>query len=349
MEPATKTAASTRHSAKPQNYRPDVDGLRAIAVLSVVLYHAFPKVFCGGFIGVDIFFVISGFLISGILCRNLLSEETPGSVRLLNFYERRIRRIFPVLIVVLLSAMTAGFLLLTPAELKALGKHIAGGAGYISNFVLWREAGYFDRAATLKPLLHLWSLGVEEQFYIVWPLLLWLFYKARLNFLWAAGIFAAASFALCMYVVLQNPTAAFYAPWTRVWELSAGGILAWIVMSCRLREAWVAKVNAVLSRVLFRGSEIDPRVWRDVLSFLGVLCLIIGLCTIRQSSLFPSWNALLPVLGAVCIIGAGADAWFNRVVLSNRLAVFIGLISYPLYLWHWPLLSFEHILWLGQR
>ncbi len=219
-------------SGKAKYYRPDIDGLRAVAVLSVLLYHAFPNTMRGGFIGVDIFFVISGFLISGILYRNLLSEATPGSVRLLNFYERRIRRIFPVLIVVLLSTLVAGFLLLTPEELKTLGKHVAGGAGYVSNFVLWNEAGYFDNAAALKPLLHLWSLGIEEQFYIVWPLLLWLLYKTRLNFFIATVLFTVISFALCIRGVTQDPTAAFYAPWTRVWELSAGGVLAWLAMSC---------------------------------------------------------------------------------------------------------------------
>ena len=253
--------------AKPVHYRPDIDGLRAVAVLSVVLYHAFPKTINGGFIGVDIFFVISGFLISGILYRNLLSRETPGSVRLLNFYIRRIRRIFPVLIVVLLSVLTAGFLLLTPDELKMLGKHIAGGAGYVSNLVLWSEAGYFDKTASLKPLLHLWSLGVEEQFYIVWPLLLALLYKARLNFLTMTLAFTLASFALCMHMVPLNPTAAFYAPWMRLWELSCGGVLAWVVMNCRLKETWVAKVNAVLSCILFRESKVEPRAWRDALSW----------------------------------------------------------------------------------
>ena len=302
----------------------------------------------GGFIGVDIFFVISGFLISGILYRSLFGDQTPGRVNIVDFYMRRIRRIFPVLIVVLLATLAAGFLLLTPDELKLLGKHVAGGAAYVSNLVLWREAGYFDQSAVLKPLLHLWSLGVEEQFYIVWPVLLWLLYKSRLNFLTMTCLFAMVSFVLCVKGVTRNPTAAFYAPWMRVWELAAGGILAWVVMNWKAPEAVLAKVNAVLSRLVFRGKDVEPRAWRDVLSFLGFALIVVGLCTIKHSSRFPSFNALLPVMGAVFIIAAGSEAWFNRVVLSNRVAVFIGLISYPLYLWHWPILSFEHIVWGGN-
>ena len=302
----------------------------------------------GGFIGVDIFFVISGFLISGILYRSLFGDQTPGRINIVDFYMRRIRRIFPVLIVVLLVTLAAGFLLLTPDELKLLGKHVAGGAAYVSNLVLWKEAGYFDQSAVLKPLLHLWSLGVEEQFYIVWPVLLWLLYKSRLNFLTMTCLFAVVSFVLCMKGVTRNPTAAFYAPWMRVWELAAGGILAWVVMNWKAPEAVLAKVNAVLSRLVFRGKDVEPRAWRDVLSFLGFALIVVGLCTIKHSSRFPSFNALLPVMGAVFIIAAGSEAWFNRVVLSNRVAVFIGLISYPLYLWHWPILSFEHIVWGGN-
>ncbi len=302
----------------------------------------------GGFIGVDIFFVISGFLISGILYRSLFETKTPGRINMADFYMRRIRRIFPVLIVVLLATLAAGLLLLTPDELKLLGKHVAGGATYVSNLVLWKEAGYFDQSAVLKPLLHLWSLGVEEQFYIVWPVLLWLLYKSRLNFLTMTCLFAVVSFILCLKGVTRHPTAAFYAPWMRVWELAAGGILAWIVMNWKAPEALLVKVNAVLSRIVFRSEDVNPRAWRDVLSFLGFSLIVAGLCTIKHSSRFPSFNALLPVMGAVFIIAAGSESWFNRVVLSNRFAVFIGLISYPLYLWHWPILSFEHIVWGGN-
>jgi peptidoglycan/LPS O-acetylase OafA/YrhL len=156
-------------------YRPDIDGLRAIAVLAVVAYHAAPGRLSGGFVGVDIFFVISGFLISSIL----LSSLENGSFSILDFYGRRVRRIFPALLIVMSTCALAGWFLLLPADYEQLGKHIAGGAVFVSNFTLWSESGYFDTSAIFKPLLHLWSLGIEEQFYIFWPIILWIAYKKR--------------------------------------------------------------------------------------------------------------------------------------------------------------------------
>ena len=160
------------------NYRSDIDGLRAIACLSVVIYHAFPTVLIGGFTGVDIFFVISGFLISSILFRELANPQNPGKINIIDFYIRRIRRIFPALIVVLITCLTLGYFVLFPDEYALLGKHTAGGAVYINNILLYKESGnYFDVAANAKPLLHLWSLGVEEQFYLIFPLILWAIYR----------------------------------------------------------------------------------------------------------------------------------------------------------------------------
>src|SRR6476659_2888257 len=157
------------------NYRPDIDGLRAFAVLSVVLYHAFPDVVRGGYVGVDVFFVISGFLISSIL----FAEMTEGRFSFAIFYGRRIRRIFPALAVCLAAVLAYGFVCLMPSELAQLGKHVFFGAGFLSNIALWSESGYFDGAASSKPLLHLWSLGIEEQFYIVWPALLWIAFQIK--------------------------------------------------------------------------------------------------------------------------------------------------------------------------
>ena len=157
----------TTHLSHPK-YRPDIDGLRAIAVLSVVCFHAFPDLLKGGFIGVDIFFVISGFLISTIIFENL----DKGTFSFSEFYSRRIKRIFPALLLVLIACYSFGWFALLADEHKQLGKHIAAGAGFVSNFVFWNESGYFDNAAETKPLLHLWTLGIEEQFYIIWPLLL---------------------------------------------------------------------------------------------------------------------------------------------------------------------------------
>ncbi|HIE3585867.1 TPA: acyltransferase family protein, partial [Legionella anisa] len=158
-------------------YRADIDGLRAIAVLSVVVFHVFPKWMKGGFVGVDIFFVISGFLISTIIFEGL----EKNSFSFVDFYKKRIKRIFPALVFVLLFCLILGWFALFPQEYKQLGKHVMGGAGFISNFMLWLETGYFDNAAETKPLLHLWSLGIEEQFYIIWPFLVWFVWKKRFN------------------------------------------------------------------------------------------------------------------------------------------------------------------------
>jgi peptidoglycan/LPS O-acetylase OafA/YrhL len=170
--PTTSASDSIGHLTHPK-YRADIDGLRAVAILSVVGFHAFPKLIHGGFIGVDIFFVVSGFLISTILFGSLEKD----SFSFVEFYSRRIRRIFPGLIVVLIAAFTAGWFLLLADEYKQFGSHLAGGAGFISNLILWNESDYFDNAAETKPLLHLWSLGIEEQFYIIWPLLPWAGWK----------------------------------------------------------------------------------------------------------------------------------------------------------------------------
>lgn len=196
-------------------YRPDIDGLRAVAILSVVGFHAFPATIRAGFVGVDIFFVISGFLISTIIYGNL--ERNTFSF--VEFYSRRIRRIFPALLIVLIASFVFGWFALLGDEYKQLGKHIAAGAGLVSNFVLRSEGGYFDTAAEAKPLLHLWSLGIEEQFYIVWPLLIWAAWKTRFNFLTITVSLALISFALNLRWVHKDAIIAFYSPQSRFWEL----------------------------------------------------------------------------------------------------------------------------------
>lgn len=206
------------HLAHPK-YRPDIDGLRAVAILAVVLFHAFPGKMPGGFIGVDIFFVISGFLISTIIFSSLERDR----FSLVEFYVRRIRRIFPALIVVLLTSLVVGWFTLFPDEYKQLGTHTAAGAAFIQNFILWRESGYFDNAAESKPLLHLWSLAVEEQFYIFWPLLLAFVWKRQWSFLKITAAIGLASFAANIYLMHRSPTAAFFLPISRFWELMVGG------------------------------------------------------------------------------------------------------------------------------
>jgi peptidoglycan/LPS O-acetylase OafA/YrhL len=295
-------------------YRPDVDGLRAIAVLAVLGYHAFPSVLPGGFAGVDVFFVISGYLITGIIREDL----ERGRFTYQNFYWRRIRRIFPALVLVLTSCLALGWLVLLPDEYAQLGKHVAAGAGFVSNIALWREAGYFDSAAELKPLLHLWSLGVEEQYYLVWPLLLLFF---RRHALWMIAGLGAASFIMNIWMVGSHPTAAFYLPVTRFWELLVGSLLAFSL-----------KKN-------YFGNE---------KSLVGLILVAAGFALLHPDRAFPGWWALLPVLGTALLVSAGPQAWVNRRILSHPAMVFVGLISYPLYLWHWPLLTFARIVQGGE-
>lgn len=307
---------------KHLNYRADIDGLRAVAVLSVVIFHAFPAVMPGGFVGVDVFFVISGFLISTIIFK----EIDKGSFTFYDFYARRIRRIFPALIVVSFFCYVAGWFLLFPDEFSQLGKHLFGGSAFISNFILINESGYFDNSAESKPLLHFWSLAIEEQFYFIWPLLLVLFAKNKKDFLRVVVAGFIISFAVCVYKTRLDPSTAFYLPYTRFWELLAGGGMAWsaLYLSNTLNTRFGSKVN-------------------EILSFSGVLLLIFSFVFISSKSNFPGFLATLPVLAAVFIISSGPDALINKFVLSNKIFVWIGKVSFPLYLWHWPILSFLRI------
>lgn len=303
------------------DYRPDIDGLRAIAVLSVVIFHFFPSAVHGGFIGVDIFFVISGFLIS----KHIWEDLGAGTFSIGKFYARRVRRIFPALSVVLLACLAMGWVILTPAEYEQLGKHVVAGAIFVSNIVLWKESGYFDNAADTKPLLHLWSLGIEEQFYIVWPLLLAFFWRYTRHFGWALLGILVASLAYSMTVVRHDVVADFYSPLTRFWELALGAGLTYLVA----HKPAISVMN------------------RSLVSWFGLCLILTSVIVIEKGHAFPGAWALLPTLGAACLIYAGESAWPNRKVLSLRLLVWIGLISYPLYLWHWPLLAFARIMESG--
>lgn len=326
------------HALTHPKYRPDIDGLRAIAVLSVVIFHTFPELVRGGFIGVDIFFVISGFLISSIIIDNLEHDR----FSFIEFYSRRIKRIYPALLTVLIACFAFGWFVLFADEFKQLAKHIVGGAGFISNLVLSRESGYFDNIAETKPLLHLWSLGVEEQFYIVWPLLLWLGWKQRFNLMTMALIMAGVSFLFSIYMLQRNPTTAFYSPFTRFWELLVGSILAY--MSLHQHNAISAFKVQCKNRLNQAGLDYWAMRWESVQSIIGIILIVIGLVYFTKSSPFPGWRAILPTLGATLVIAAGRQAWLNRSLLSNRVIVWFGLISYPLYLWHWPILAYARIL-----
>lgn len=304
----------------PLKYRADIDGLRAIAVLLVVAFHAFDA--RGGFLGVDMFFVISGFLITTILLENLKR----GSFSFFEFYARRAKRIFPALTLVLAASLAFGWFDLLAGEYEALSKHTAGGAGFFANIMYWKESGYFDAHVDTKPLLHLWSLGIEEQFYLIWPVLLWSVWRLRLNlFLVTAALFLA-SFAWNVHRVQSGDTiGAFYQLQTRFWELLMGSALAYGLTfhSQKLEK--------------FRRGR-----WADYFSFGGIVLIIPGILYTKDSA-FPGWWALLPTLGTAALIFAGAQAWLNRRLLSLKPLVWVGLISFPLYLWHWPLLSFLRV------
>jgi peptidoglycan/LPS O-acetylase OafA/YrhL len=318
------------HHLLHPKYRPDIDGLRAIAILLVLLFHGFPTKVSGGFIGVDIFFVISGFLISTIIYENL----ERGTFNFIDFYARRIKRIFPALLLVLVVSYTLGWFALLGDQYKQLGKHIAAGVGFVSNFVLWEEVGYFDNTAETKPLLHLWSLGIEEQFYVAWPLLLWLSWKARLSLPTITIIIALFSFGLNIKGIGNDATATFYSPQTRFWELLCGSLLAWFVLHEK-RETYLFNARFdrwLLSLIPKRLSSTKRRTFANLSSLLGLLFIIYGTYRIDRNSSFPGEWAIIPVLGAVLLIFAGSEAWINRTILSNRILVWFGLISFPLYL-----------------
>ncbi|SEK01638.1 Peptidoglycan/LPS O-acetylase OafA/YrhL, contains acyltransferase and SGNH-hydrolase domains [Paraburkholderia diazotrophica] len=314
MSTITSRITTTRDAAK---YRPDIDGLRAVAVLAVVVFHAFPSLLRGGFVGVDIFFVISGFLITNIL----LSELEAEAFSISRFYVRRIRRIFPALIAVLIAVYALGWYSLFKDEYKQLGKHILAASCFVANLAFWNEAGYFDTAAQTKPLLHLWSLGVEEQFYIIWPLMLAMAYRRRLSLLGLIVAGGIISFGVNIALVSHHPAAAFFSPFSRFWELIAGALLAW-------------SNQTQLAVNTYREN------WRSVAGLALCAAAMLGL---NSGTDFPGWWALLPVVGAALLI-SGRNTMFNDRVLGFPPLVWIGKISFPLYLWHWPLLSFATIL-----
>jgi peptidoglycan/LPS O-acetylase OafA/YrhL len=319
-------------------HRPDIDGLRAVAILAVLGYHASSNWLPGGFVGVDIFFVISGYLISGIIFNGLQR----GTFSFAVFYARRIKRIFPALLIVLALVTLFGWFSLFTDEYQSLGKHVAAGAGFTSNIVLWKEAGYFDPAGALKPLLHLWSLGIEEQFYLLWPPLLYFVWTRKINPLMVIVAITIGSFALNAYWIREHEVRTFYLPVTRLWELSLGSILAYVqIPGGRVGAYSSERFRANLAN--FNGPW-----FRNAQAALGVSLLVAAMVGLSKYQQFPGWWAALPTLGSFLLIAAGSHTWINRMLLGNPLMVFVGLISYPLYLWHWPLLSFQRIIAAGD-
>jgi peptidoglycan/LPS O-acetylase OafA/YrhL len=254
---------------------------------------------------------------------------------------------FPTLAVVLVAAFAAGWLLLSPSEYNSLGANIAGGAAFTSNFVLLNQTGYFDIAAADKPLLHLWSLGIEEQFYIFWPILLALVAKRGFSPFMFTTIILVVFFVLNVAAIRSHPDLTFYSPLTRSWELAVGALLACISSNDYPQrfQAGADRLTSIMQGVFDRFFHSNERYMPascDVRAVSGLLLLVIAVSFLSRDTPYPGWAAVLPTFGALLIISADG-AWFNRHILSARWAVFIGLISYPLYLWHWPVLAFVRI------
>ena len=294
----------------------------------------------GGFVGVDVFFVISGFLISSVIYKG----KKEGEFTFTDFYARRIKRIFPALVVVLVACTIFGWLFFIPSDFLFLGKDVAAGAAFISNFELLQEQGYFDTAAELKPLLHLWSLGVEEQFYIVWPLLMALAWRKQNAPLVIAKIIFVVSFVLNVVLTKANAPIAFYLPITRFWELMVGCILAIATLDKAKPTTFASVAFARFGRL----NSWTQNVARESASWIGIAFLVFSIFLINKERSFPGWWALMPTFGAVLLIFGGSTTWINSRVLAHPGLVYVGLISYPLYLWHWPLLSFARILHSGE-
>lgn len=304
------------------SYRPEIDGLRAIAVVAVVLYHFGMPFLGGGFVGVDVFFVISGFLIGGILW---IERTTTGHIDLKAFFLRRIKRLAPSFFAMATATTIAAYFILLPFEFRAFGKELIASTTWLSNVHFFREAGYFDVASDSKILLHTWSLAVEEQFYLALPvLLLFLRKTSPRTTIFVIVATWAASLASCIAVTSMSPTATFFLFPFRAWEMLSGVLLA----------IWCQQTGAL-------------RRHGPLLSWVGLSLVLSAIILVKPGSSFPGWQALWPVLGAVLILLNGQDNNAVNRLLAHRVPVFFGLISYSLYLWHWPVLTLSKY-WQGN-
>jgi peptidoglycan/LPS O-acetylase OafA/YrhL len=312
MTPKGAAAEKLHFSTKnmESGYRPDIDGLRAIAVAIVVVFHTGISPLRGGFIGVDIFFVISGYLITRLIANDL----ERGRFTIAGFYERRIRRIFPALLVAIAAVLCAAPLLLFPSELKTTGLTAIASVASVANLYLLTSAGYFAGDAETQPLIHMWSLGVEEQFYLFFPLLLSLFGAQRLVAArWAVFGLTGFTFVLCVVATYANRDFAYFFPLTRAWELLVGALLVFISVP-RL-----------------------PRLLREIVAVGAVAVILVGAYKIHAGMYFPGFIALAPCVAAATLIAVGgAGGSLVSQVLSQPPMLFIGRLSYSLYLWHWP-------------
>ena len=298
-------------------YRAEIDGLRAIAVIPVILFHAGFELFSGGFVGVDIFFVISGYLITTIL----IDDLKKNSFSLINFYERRARRILPALYFMVILSIIFGWFVLTPYFYRDLFQTVTSISLFLSNFLLYIKSGYFAPIAELKPFMHTWSLAIEEQYYLFFPILLMIFWRfGWQKMIWMFIIIFIASFLFCLWALNHHPKANFLLLPSRVWELLAGSLLAFFIQRRGLRS-------------------------NNFLAILGLLAILISVFTFDSSIPFPSYYTLIPVIGTMIIILFANNNTFVAKILSIKFIVSLGLISYSLYLWHQPIFSFlKHLL-----
>ncbi|MBX5180958.1 acyltransferase [Rhizobium lentis] len=300
-----------------RNYRPEIDGLRAVAVLPVVFFHGGIGPFHGGFAGVDVFFVISGYLITSIIYADLVQ----GTFSFKKFYERRARRILPALFLIMAASIPFAWLLLLPMDMKGFAEGLIGVSLFVSNFVFWKQAGYFDAAAALKPLLHTWSLAVEEQFYIFFPPLLILISRTTRSIALALAMIAMISFASAEFISRSDPTSAYYFLHTRAWELLIGAIVA-------IRSKDISKVT-----------DKHPTLGQ-IIAGAGLFAVIASVVFLRETTRYPSVYTLFPTVGAAMVLSAGTGRTFVGKLLSLPPFIAVGLLSYSLYLWHQPVLAF---------
>ena len=335
---AEPSAQADEVRPRASSYRPDIDGLRAIAIVTVVVFHAFPSLLPGGFIGVDVFFVISGFLITGLLAGELARS---GTVSLSNFYARRIRRLLPLSAIVLLCVLAASALLLSPLAVPGISTNVIAAALYVSNIAFAAQAtNYMDAQVETSPVLHYWSLSVEEQFYVVWPLLIIVLAAIARRRGWhvshtrrwlGAGLatIGLSSFALSLALTTSSPTWAFFSLPTRAWELAAGGGLALVASHLPRLSRPIAAVGG----------------------WLG-LALLVGACLLLTPEIpYPGTAAIVPVAGTLLVIAAGGRIGTSGPgrLLGTRGMVSIGLLSYSWYLWHWPVLVFTRAWWADRN
>lgn len=307
-----------------------------IAVILVIIYHFFPEILPGGFIGVDVFFVISGFLITSIL----LKDIERGTFSFKKFYGRRILRIVPPLAVVLAVILILGWFVLVDYEYSQLGFHTVAGATFTANFAFWAESGYFDTASELKPLLHLWSLGIEWQFYMLWPIIVLAVSRREKQALPIILFLTIASFVISVTLANQFSSAAYYNPVARFWELFMGGILAYLY---KIPKIYPQLNTSPLSFFTKQPNSKQSSWFEELLVFAGISGIIAAAFFINDATPFPGWAALVPTTGSLLIIHAGKRSIIAQKLLAHPASVFVGTISYSLYLWHWPLLSFAKI------